>query len=198
MIRPLIVALREVRTYLQDRAFLAFGLLLPIVTFALMYGAFGGQFLFHGTAHVVNDDQGGTYSALFLERLGKLENLDIELLSASEADSKLERADLLMVLYIPQGFSDKLATGEPAQLAFKQRGHGGEEGQIVASLIRGMAEEMAQEFRVYSRVSNALAGRNIPQDSIEVTVQKFLDREREHPIVGVREETVGGRPEHSA
>jgi len=195
MIRPLVVALREVRTYLQDRAFLAFGLLLPIVTFALMYGAFGGQTLFHGTAHVVNNDEGGIYSTVFLERLDELTNLDVELLSASEADSKLERADLLMVLYIPQDFSDKLAAGEPAQLAFKQRGHGGEEGQIVASVIRGVAAEMAQEFRVYSQVSTALVGRNIPQDSIEVTVQKFLDREREHPLVGVRVETVGGRPD---
>ncbi len=48
---------------------------------------------------------------------------------------------------------------------------------------------------MYSQVSNTLAGRNIPQDSIEITVQKYLDREREHPIVGIREETVGGSPD---
>ncbi len=132
MNRALIVALREVRTYLQDKADLAFSLLLPIAIFALMYGAFGGESMFHGTAHVVNEDQGGTYSALFLEQLGELENLDVELLSPLEADSKLERSDLLMVLYIPKGFSDKLASGEPAQLVFKQRGNGGQEGQIVA------------------------------------------------------------------
>ncbi|MBT9163694.1 MAG: hypothetical protein DDT24_00614 [Chloroflexi bacterium] len=122
MIRPLVVALREVRTYLQDRADLAFSLLLPIAIFALMYGAFGGQSLFHGTAHVVNDDQGAAYSALLLERLDKLESLDVELISSSEADSRLERADLLLVLYIPQDFSDKMASGEPSQLVLKQRG----------------------------------------------------------------------------
>ena len=195
MIRSLLVALREVRTYLQDKADLAFSLLLPVAVFALMYGAFGGQSLFHGTAHVVNEDQGGTYSAVFLERLDELENLDVELLSPLEADSKLERSDLLIVIYIPEGFSAKLASGEPAQLVFKQRGNGGQEGQIVASLVRGVAEEMNQEFQVYNQVSNALAGRNIPQDSIEITVQRFLDREREHPIVGVREETVGSSPD---
>ncbi len=195
MNRALIVVLREVRTYLQDKADLAFSLLLPIAIFALMYGAFGGQSLFHGTAHVVNEDQGGTYSAVFLERLDELENLDVELLSPLEADSKLDRSDLLIVIYIPEGFSAKLASGEPAQLVFKQRGNGGQEGQIVASLVRGVAEEMNQEFQVYNQVSNALAGRNIPQDSIEIAVQRFLDREREHPIVGVREETVGASPD---
>ena len=195
MSRALIVALREVRTYLQDKADLAFSLLLPIAIFALMYGAFGGESMFHGTAHVVNEDQGGTYSAVFLEQLDEIDVLDVELLSPSEADSKLERSDLLMVIYIPNGFSDKLASGEPAQLVFKQRGNGGDEGQIVASIIRGVAEEMNQEFQVYNQVSNTLVGRDIPQESIEITVQKFLDLERENPIVGVREEAVGASPD---
>jgi len=195
MTRSLIVALREVRTYLQDKADLAFSLLLPIAVFALMYGAFGGQSLFHGTAYAVNEDQGSTYSALLLERLSELENLDVELLSMDEADSKLDRSDLLMVLFIPKGFSDKLTSGEPAQLVFKQRGNGGQEGQIVASLVRGVAEDMNQEFQVRSQVENALVGTNISQHRIETAVQRFLDREREYPIVGVREETVGGSPD---
>ena len=195
MIRALQVALLAVRSYLQDKGDLGFSLLLPIVTFALMYGAFGGQSLFHGTAYVVNEDQRGTYSVPFLEQLDGLENLDVELLSLQEANSKLDRSDLLMVLYIPEGFSDRLTSGEPAQLVFKQRGNGGQEGQIVASLVRGVAEKMNQEFQVQSQVNNALVGRDIPQESIEITTQKFLDREREYPIVGVGEETVGASPD---
>ena len=105
MMRALIVTLHEVRTYLKDKGDLAFSLLLPIVLFALMYGAFGGQSLFHGTAHVVNNDPGGTYSALLLERLGELDNLDVELLAPAEADAKLARSDLLMAIYIPKSFS---------------------------------------------------------------------------------------------
>jgi ABC-type Na+ efflux pump permease subunit len=195
MVRALVVALREVRTYLQDKADLAFSLLLPIAIFALMYGAFGGESMFHGTAYMVNEDQGGSYSALLLERLGALENLDVEMVSLPEADSRLERSDLLMVVYIPEGFSDKLASGEPAQLVFKQRGNGGQEGQIVASLVRGVAEEMGQELQVYNQVSSTLAGSNIPQENIEVTVQKFLDRERQNPTVGVGEEALGSSPD---
>jgi ABC-type multidrug transport system permease subunit len=195
MNRALVIALREVRTYLQDKADLAFSLLLPIAVFALMYGAFGGESLFHGTAYVVNEDQGGSYSTLLLERLGELENLDVELLSLPEADSKLDRSDLLMVIHIPQGFSDDLAAGEPTQLVFKQRGNGGQEGQIVASIARGVAEEIGQELQVYSQVSKSLEGRNIPQESIEITVQKFLDREREYPIVEVKEQTIGSSPD---
>jgi ABC-2 type transport system permease protein len=195
MNRALIVALREVRTYLQDKADLAFSLLLPIAVFALMYGAFGGESLFHGTAYVVNADQGGTYSAMLLEQLDELENLDVELLSQPEADSKLDSSDLLMVLYIPEGFSDELASREPVQLVFKQRGNGGQEGQIVASIIRGVAEEMNREFQVRSQVSNALAGRNIPPERVETTVEEFLDKERQNPVVGFGEETVGSGPD---
>ncbi len=195
MNRALIVALREVRTYLQDKADLTFSLLLPIAIFALMYGAFGGESMFHGTAHVVNEDQGGTYSVLLLEQLDELDNLDVDLLSLSEADSKLDRSDLLMVIYIPKDFSDRLASGEQAKLIFKQRGNGGQESQIVASLVRGVAEGINQQFQVYSQVGNALAGKNIPPESIEITVQKFLGQEDENPIVGVREETVGSSPD---
>jgi len=194
-IRPSLVALLQVRIYLQDKADLAFSLLLPIAIFALMYGAFGGQTLFHGTAHVVNEDQGGNYSALLIERVRHVDGLDVELHSASKADSKLDRADLLMVLYIPQGFSDKLASGEQAQLMFKQRGNGGDEGQIVASIVRGVAEEMAQEFQVRSQVGEALVGSGIDQSHIDVTVQKFLDRERENPTVTVGEDVVGSSPD---
>ena len=195
MIRALQVALLAVRSYLQDRGDLGFSLLLPIVTFALMYGAFGGQSMFYGTAHVVNEDPDGDYSTLLLEQLGELESLDIELLSRAEADSKLERSDLLMVLYIPEAFSDKLTSEEPVQLVFKQRGNGGQEGQIVASIVRGVAEEMNQEFQVQSQVRTILAGSDIPQDKIEVTVQEFLDREREHSAVGIGETTVGSAPD---
>jgi len=195
MNRALIVALREVRTYLQDKGDLAFSLLLPIVIFALMYGAFSGESLFHGTAHVVNEDEGGTYSTILLEQLAELESLDVKLISSAEADTKLDNSDLLMVLYVPQGFSDKLTSGEPAQLVFKQRGNGGQEGQIVASLVRGVAEEINQEFQVYHQVGNNLASTNIPQEQIVFTVQKFLDLEREHPIVEVSEETVGASPD---
>lgn len=195
MKRPLIVALREVRSYLQDKADLAFSLLLPIAIFALMYGAFGGQTQFHATAQIVNEDLNGEYSTVLLERLARLESLDVGLLSRSEADGKLERSDLLLVIYIPSAFSNQLAAGQPTQLIFKQRGNGGAEGQIVASIVRAVVEEMNQEFQVQDQVKDMLAGRDIPQDRIEVTVQKFLERERRSPLVQVTETAIGRSPD---
>ncbi|MFC1919582.1 ABC transporter permease [Chloroflexota bacterium] len=195
MIRSLYVALREIRTYLLDKGDLAFSLLLPIVTFALMYGAFGGQTQFHGTAHVVNQDIGGAYSSLLLERLNELNELDVQLYSHSEADSKLDRSDLLMVLYVPAGFSGTISSGNQAQLLFKQRGNGGEEGQIVASIVRGVVEEIGQELQIKEQVAGALSGKGIEQAHIEITVQRFLDREREAPVVEVSDTAVGRSPD---
>lgn len=191
MNRAFIVAIREVRTYLRDRADLAFSLLLPIVIFALMYFAFGGTSMFNGTAHVANEDEGGAYSTVFLEQLEAIDVLDVEMHSAEDADKKLDNSDLLMVIYIPEGFSAQLAAGEPAQLLFKQRGNGGDEGQIVASMAYGVAEAMNQQFQVYSQVNRALAGYGIPQERINITVEKYLDEERASPVIGVYEQTVG-------
>ncbi|MFC2005015.1 ABC transporter permease [Chloroflexota bacterium] len=191
MIRVLVVALREVRSYLQDKADLAFSLLLPIAIFALMYGAFGGESLFHGTAYVVNEDQGGNYSKRLIERLDELESLEVTLLSWSTANAKLKRSDVLLVVYIPEGFSTQLDSVRPTQIIFRQRGNGGQEGQIVASLVRGIADEMSQEIQMERQVQRALDDKAIGRDHIQTTVQKLLDRERESPIVKVSEEIIG-------
>ena len=113
MLKAILVAALAVRSYFEDKGDMAFGLLLPIAIFALMYSAFGGQTMFHGTAYVVNEDEEGTYSTILLEQLDKLELLDIELLSRTKADTRLKRSDLLLALYIPAGFSDKLAALRP-------------------------------------------------------------------------------------
>ncbi len=191
MIRVLVVALREVRSYLQDKADLAFSIILPIAIFVLMYGAFGDESLFHGTAYVVNEDQGGIYSTRLIERLGELDNLEVSLLSPLEAKTKLGRSDVLVVTYIPEDFSAKLTSGHPAHLIFRQRGNGGQEGQVVASLVHREADKLSQEIQVRKQVQIALAGRGIGPSRIQTTVKKLLDRERESPLVIVSEEIVG-------
>ncbi len=194
MKRALYIALNEVKLYLQDKGDLAFSLLLPIVTFALIYGAFGGQTMFETTAYVVDEDE-GVYSSIFLEQLEAVKGVDVELITTSQADTKLERSDVLLVLHIPDGFSEALTSGDGAQLTFKQRGNAGQEGQIVANIIRGVAEEINQAFQVHRQVSESLQGKGIPEDRIEVVVQEFLDKERRQPVVGVVEETLGGSPD---
>jgi ABC-2 type transport system permease protein len=143
----------------------------------------------------VNEDGEGTYSTLLLDQLENLGNLDIELLSQSDADLKLEKSNLLMVVCIPERFSGKLLAGEPTQLIFRQRGNGGQEGQIVANMVRAVAEEIHLNFRVRERVENALEGRDIAGDRMEETVNKFMDREKAGPIVEIHEEGVGSSPD---
>ncbi len=191
MSRVFTVALREIRSYLRDRADLAFSLLLPIAIFALMYGAFSGQSLFNGTAYVVNEDPDGVYSARLVERLDEMDNLEVSRLTWAEANAKLERSDVLLVAFIPEGFSARLAEGQEAQIIFRQRGNAGQEGQIVASLIRGAAEDIGQEIQVEQQVQRALVGRGVSAEKIQITVAELLEREHLSPIVGVSEETLG-------
>ncbi len=194
MFRSLLIAGLELKLYLKDKGELAFSLLLPIVVFALMYGAFGGQSIFNGTAYIVNEDN-GTYSTRFVEQVDKLESLDVQLLSRSDAELKLERADLQLFLIIPDGFSDSLVSDKQAQLVFKQRGNGGQEGQIIASIIRGVAQEISQEIAVKGQVNQALGEKGIPQEAINTTVEKFIAKERQLPLISVKEELIGTAPD---
>jgi ABC-2 type transport system permease protein len=195
MRRVLWVALKEVRLFLQDRGDLAFSLLLPVAVFALMYGAFSEQSTFHGIAHIVNGDPGGGYSKLLLERLQKDASLDTEMHSAADANRKLANSDLQLVLFIPSGFSRNLKAGKKANLVFEQRGNGGQEGQIVAGIIRSTAQQIGQEVQVMQQVKASLAKHNSAGAQTMVTVQKFLDRETNCPTVRIVETTVGGRPD---
>ncbi len=194
MKRALLITLNEVRLYLQDKSDLAFGLLLPILTFALMYGAFGGQTLFKATASIVDEDR-GVYSQQLIEGLDSIDGISIDLITVEEADKKLDRSDLLMVLFIPEGFSATLESDGRTELVFKQRGNGGQEGQILASMIRGVAEQINQEFQVTNRVKSYLEGSGIPENAIAVTVQDLLTRERQQPALGIEEEIIGGSPD---
>ena len=76
------------KAYLQDKADMAFSLLLPIVTFALIYGAFGGQGLFHSTASIVNEDTKGVYAQQLLDSIKKQDSLTVEMLTRADAAEK--------------------------------------------------------------------------------------------------------------
>jgi ABC-2 type transport system permease protein len=194
MKRALIVALRVLQTFLQDKADLAFSLLLPVVTFALIYGAFGGTELFHGTAYIVNEDTNGIYARQLLADIGEQSSLDVEFLSLGEAESKLKNSDLNLVFLIPADFSAQLSSGQAAELTFLQRGNGGQEGQIVASIIRGVVSELNQNFSVQAQVNEILADADISPWKITYTTQQFLEREREYPLIGIEEISVGSKP----
>ncbi len=191
MKRALLITLNEVRLYLQDKGDLAFSLLLPIVTFALIYGAFGGQTLFKATASVVDED-GGTYAAQLIQQLDNVNGISIEMLTLADARAKLDTSDRLLVLDIPAGFSATLAGGGKAELVFLQRGNGGLAGQILGSIIRGIAGEMSKPFEIKSQVIGNLQGTGVTQDRIDAAVTQYLDEERQTPALGVTEEVVGG------
>lgn len=189
--RALYIALNEVRLYLRDKGDLAFSLLLPIITVALIYAAFGGTTQFHINAHVVNEDN-GPYSEVLVDQLEAVDGVDVVLLTAADADAKLDESDVLLVLFIPEGFSDDLTSGEPAQLLFKQRGNAGDEGQIARSIVQGIVGEMNKEFGVYYQVGQVMQGTDIGQDQIALVVDNLLEEERNRPLVEVKEETLGG------
>ena len=99
-----------------------------------------------------------------------------------------------MVFFIPPDFSANLNMGQPAVVTIMQRGNGGQDGQIVASIIDGVVSEVNQQFSATAQVDQALAGQNIPPAKIALTTMQFLDREHQYPLVGITEVSVGSKP----
>lgn len=192
--RAIQLALLELRSYLKDRGDLAFSILLPIALLAVMIGAFGRETTFNGTANIVDQD-GGPYAQQLIERLRQTKGIQVKLLSAQEADSKLNNSSIILATYIPQGFSQKLADGQSVSLLFKQRGSGGQEGQIAGSIIRGAAQAVASDAQVHRQVQAVLAGSGIPAADVSAAVDKFLVKEQKAPTIEVLEQDIGAKPD---
>jgi ABC-2 type transport system permease protein len=194
MKRALFITLNEVLLYIRDKGDLAFSILLPVVTFALMYGAFGGDSFFEATAQIVNEDK-GVYSTMLVKQLDEVDGISIENLTLEQAEAKLDRSDITLALHIPAGFSDTLTNGGKTELTFLQRGNGGQEGQILASIIRSLAEGINQQFQVSHQVAGNLKDTAVSQERITITVKQKLDEARLKPAVDVQEEITGDSPD---
>ena len=197
MLRPLHIALLELKLFLNNRAELAFSIALPILLFALMYGALSSDSEVFTPASVVDLD-GGVHARELVARLDSLPEVEVEERSEADADGALDRSAILFAVVIPDGFSDALEAGEPAPLVFRQRGNGGDTGQIVAAIVRGIARDMATEARVRHYTQRALADSGVPQERIDAEVGAQLASLRASPPVAVEVRRPGERPEEGS
>ena len=195
MTRPVHIALLELKLFLNNRAELAFSIALPILLFALMYGALSSDSEVFTPASVVDLD-GGIHARELVARLDSLPEVEVEERTEAYADAALDRSAILFAVVIPDGFSDALDAGEPAPLLFRQRGNGGDTGQIVAAIVRGIARDMASGARVRHYTQRALSDSDVAPERIEAEVAAQVASLRANPpvVVVVRRPTEAGRP----
>ncbi len=190
MLLPLHIALFELKRYLTNKGELAFSLALPIAVFALIYGAFGGSESFSATAEVVDLD-GGTQARALIDQLDALDEISVKERTLEDANAGLERSAILTALVIPNDFGDSLETDGGATLILKQRGSGGDTGQIVATIARAIADDMARDARIRNRVSAAFAGSEVSQESIDAEVERLLGDARQSSLFDTELEQTG-------
>ena len=191
MLLPLHIALIELKRYLVNRGELGFSLALPVVLFALMYGAFGGEESFHATAHVVDLD-GGAHSRALIDRLDAMEEITVRERTLNDANDALDRSAILAAVVIPSDFSAGLENGDPVAITFRKRGNGGDTGQIVEAIVRSVAQQMTGEARVRSTVNSTLRDSDAPPDRIDAVVGRLLGESSLRPSVGVETRWLGG------
>ncbi len=184
MLRPLHIALLELKLFLNNRAELAFSIALPILLFGLMYGALSSDSEVFTPASVVDLD-GGIHARELVKRLDALDEIEVEERTEADADAALDRSAILFAVAIPKGFSEALDAAEPVPLVFRQRGNGGDTGQIVAAIVRGIARDMASDARVRRNTQQALAGSGVPAERIEAQITAQLASMHSSPPVFV-------------
>ena len=189
--RPFLVAFLEAKRYLADRGDLAFSIALPIALFALMYGVFSGDTQFSADANIVDED-GGPAARELINRVDAVEGLNVRLRDRADADAALDRSAILTAIVIPAGFSSGLAGGEPVALTLRQRGSGGQEGQIVASIVAEQARRLAGEYEVRAAVRGLAVGSGVPDARVDEVVARWTAEVRRAPPVVVERATVGG------
>ena len=195
MLRPVYIALLELKLFLNNRAELAFSIALPILLFALMYGALSSESEVFTPASVVDLD-GGLHARELVTRLDSLAEIQVEERTEADAEGALDRSAILFAVVIPAGFSEALEAGESAQLVFRQRGNGGDTGQIVAAIVRGITRDMATGARVRVQTQRALSDSGVAPESIEAEAEAQVASLRANPsvVVEVRRPGEAGRP----
>ena len=109
----------------------------------------------------VVDMDGGVYARELVERLDTLAEIEVEERTEADATAALDRSAILFAVVIPAGFSDAMESGEPPPLVFRQRGNGGDTGQIVAAIVLGISRDMATDARERAQTRQALAGSDV-------------------------------------
>ena len=191
--RPVLLAVLELKRYVRDRGQLAFSLLLPVALVAVMVGAFGSEASFRGTATVVDLDRSQSSRDL-LDRVEAVDGLKLELVEEARATGWLDGSARLLVTVIPPGFG--AALGDPGSLPeveFRMRGNGGQQDQVVLSIMRGLVTEMASEAGIRGTVLRAMEGSGATREAVDDAVTGALEAEAARPAVSVTStETEGG------
>jgi ABC-2 type transport system permease protein len=182
---------KEIRDFFQDKGDLSFGLLMPILIFALMYGAFGNSNQFNGTAYIVNQDPAGKYSNQLLDALAQTKGLKIDKLTLEDADSRLERSNIQMAIVIPADFSAKLDAGQSTEIIYKQRGNGSTEGQISANLVRSIAADISSRIQLRQKVAADLGNPPLNTQQLDQVIAGASAEEAANPGVKIVEDTFG-------
>ena len=133
-------------------------------------------------------------SARLIELISAVPGVDVEMLEEGRADRLLDRSARLLVTVIHEGYGGEVARGGSSPLLeFRQRGSGGDEGSIVASIIRGAAAKHAAEEQALRVVTSETArlGLNASEAEIDGAVASAIERQREAPFVSVEVERTG-------
>ena len=183
----------EVKRYFRDPGALGLSLALPIALLALMLGAFGDEPSFNGTATIVDLDKTAE-SARLIELIEENPGVDVEMMDESRADRLLDRSARLLVTVIHDGYGEEIARGGSSPLLeFRQRGSGGDEGSIVASIVRGAATKHAGEEQAKRLVASSTAdqGLDVSEAEIDDAVVSAIESQGETPFVAVEVEKSG-------
>lgn len=193
----LVIAGKELKLRLRDRSAIVFAFIAPLGLAFIISFALGGQEGFNTVFAVANADQGdlgGTFVTVLEQGLGEAVELK-QASSEEEARSMIEKQQVFAAFVIPEGFTQAVQQGTPAEIKVVRSAEAPIGGEVAEAFAKGFVTEVnAGRLAVATAVA---AGALEKQDSpgLQALIQQASD---ERIPISLVDGEIGGTAVNSA
>jgi|SRR3990170_1233857 len=202
--KALAVALKDLRVFSTDRAYLLSMLLVPLAIGLFSAATFGGEGGIRLPVAVVNRDA-GVYGASIAKVLADIEQIDLtELDSSAAAESRVAAGEALAAVIIPLDFTRRIDDYQPVQVTVVLDPAQARYGRILSTIMDEVAGALAIQGEIRYGIRTVLADIGLDavknpeaaraaQAQVEGVMFSQLQRMQANPPIDVHRETLQGQ-----
>jgi ABC-2 type transport system permease protein len=192
------IAWKDIQIFVRDRGAVITSFLLPMLFIVVFSYAFSGigdvdEVI---TLPVVNMDGGETAREL-IDQVNRVAGVEIKLYEEADARTQVEGEQIEYALFIPAGFSDGVAAGQPVTLVLVSGPSAdGASVEAMRTVVDGVSKDLSLQtqliagFRQMDQMMQASEGEGVFTSNLAVAqAQSQFERAKTAPLVGIELKT---------
>ena len=192
------IAWKDILLFLKDRGALITSFVLPLLFIIIFSYAFGGignedELI---TLPVVNLDNGEVSQEL-IAGVNNVAGVETKPYEEADARAQVEEEQLEYALFIPAGFSDGVAAGQPVTLVLLSRPNADPQNvEAMRTVVDGVSKDLSLQtqllagFRQMGQMMQASEGEGIFTSELAVAqAQSQFERAKTAPLVSIEQKT---------